>query len=368
MTGDRLARIVLIVAPLALALVPTSAAARAGGAAASETTYKLTMTVNGTGSGSVTSSPAGIHCPGTCSYDFTAGTTVTLTPTPATGSSFGVWYSTGGGPNSPPPCLGSTTNCTFTINQAESIRATFNEVMESVSVLNGPQPGASGTITVSGPGTQLTVGAGQQRQAFFNYGATVTITSTAASGSAFTGWSGDCSGYGSCVIVATRSLYIQGSFAVGEKLQVRLTGKGAGTVMSTPAGISCPGTCAGLFGVDSEVTLRATPAPGSYFAGWPLSSGCDDSESTCTFQMANSDDLDVADFRLDHCLVPSVTRLALAKARSRLVAYSCRAGTVAHAYSKHVKKGAVISQKPKAGKRLARGAKVRLVLSRGKRD
>jgi hypothetical protein len=138
--------------------------------------------------------------------------------------------------------------------------------MESVSVLNGPQPGASGTITVSGPGTQLTVGAGQQRQAFFNYGATVTITSTAASGSAFTGWSGDCSGYGSCVIVATRSLYIQGSFAVGEKLQVRLTGKGAGTVMSTPAGISCPGTCAGLFGVDSEVTLRATPAPGSYFA------------------------------------------------------------------------------------------------------
>jgi hypothetical protein len=253
------------------------------------------------------------------------------------------------------------------MNQAESIRATFNTVQESVYVSNAPQPGSSGTIAISGPGTQLTVGSGQQRQAFFNYGATITLTPTAASGSAFTGWSGDCSGYGSCVIVANKSLSIQGSFAVGEKLQVRLTGKGAGTVMSTPAGISCPGTCAGLFGVDSEVTLTATPAPGSYFAGWPLSSGCDDSESTCMFQMANSDDVDVADFRLDHCLVPNVTRLALANAKTRLFAYSCRAGRIARAYSKHVKKGAVISQKPKAGKRLARGAKVRLVLSRGRR-
>ncbi|MFL5942964.1 MAG: InlB B-repeat-containing protein [Gaiellaceae bacterium] len=321
------------------------------------------MTVNGTGSGSVTSSPAGIHCPGTCSYDFTAGTTVTLTATAATGSSFAGWYSTGW----PPPCMGTTAPCKVTMNQADSIRATFNVVMESVDVLNGPQPGASGTITVSGPGTQLTVGPGQARQAFFKYGAVVTLTPTPASSSAFIGWTGDCSGYGACVIAATRSLSIQGSFAVGQKLQVRLTGRGAGTVTSIPAAISCPGTCAGLFGVDSEVTLTATPAPGSYFAGWPLSSGCDDSESTCTFQMANSDDLDVADFRLDHCLVPNVTRLALAKARSRLVAYSCRAGTIARAYSKHVKKGAVISQKPKAGRQLARGAKVHLVLSRGKR-
>jgi hypothetical protein len=263
--------------------------------------------------------------------------------------------------------MGSAKTCTFTMNQAESIRATFNTVQESVSVSNAPQPGASGTITISGPGTQLTVASGQQRQAFFNYGATVTITPSAASGSAVTGWSGDCSGFGSCVIVATKSFDIQGSFAVGEKLDVRLTGKGAGTVTSTPAGISCPGTCAGLFGADSQVTLTATPAPGSYFAGWPLSSGCDDSESTCMFQMANSDDVDVADFRLDHCLVPNVRRLALAKARSRLVAYSCRAGKIKRTYSAHVKKGAVISQKPKPGAKLVRGAKVRLVLSRGKR-
>jgi beta-lactam-binding protein with PASTA domain len=71
--------------------------------------------------------------------------------------------------------------------------------------------------------------------------------------------------------------------------------------------------------------------------------------------------------RVDHCLVPKVQRLTLANARSRLLAYSCRAGKVTHAYSSLVKKGAVISQKPKNGSRLTRGAKVSLVVSRGKR-
>jgi hypothetical protein len=281
----RYARLVLLVAALAVALMSANAEAKSA-RRATTTDVTLTVTKNGTGSGTVSSNPTGIHCGSTCSYNFPLGTQVTLTATPAAGSSFQFWYSMGGGPNSPPPCIGGAATCTFTMNQAESIRATFNAVQESVSVSNAPQPGSSGTIAISGSGTQLTVGPGQQRQAFFTYGATVTVTPNAASGSAFTGWSGDCSGFGSCAIVANKSIFIQGSFAVGEKLQVRLTGKGAGTVMSTPAAISCPGTCAGLFGVDSEVTLTATPAPGSYFAGWPLSSGCDDSESTCMFQMA----------------------------------------------------------------------------------
>ena len=42
-------------------------------------------------------------------------------------------------------------------------------------------------------------------------------------------------------------------------------------------------------------------------------------------------------------------------------------GAVAKKYSKSVKKGRVISQKPAAGKKLAKGAKVSLVLSRGRK-
>lgn len=358
-------RLVLVLTALSLSLVPASAAARST-PQATATDVTLTVTKAGAGSGTVISSPAGIDCGSTCSYNFPLGTTITLTARPSVSSRFVNWFSTGSGPGSPAPCLSGATTCTFTLNQAESIRATFDVLQESVSVSNAPDPDSSGTITVSGPGQQLTVAAGQQRQAFFVYGAAVTVTASAAAGSAFTGWVGDCTGFAPCRIVANKSITIQGSFAVGEKVKVQFTGKGSGTVTSVPAGISCPGTCAGLFGLNSEATLIATPAPGSYFAGWPMGSGCGDSESTCTFQVATFDNLNVADFKLDHCLVPNVSRLPLDRARSRLDEYSCRAGKIERVYSARVKKGAVISQKPRAGTRLARGAKVRLVLSRGK--
>ena len=49
------------------------------------------LSVSTTGSGTVTSSPAGIDCGATCSAVYDQGTTVTLTPTPAAGWSFAGW-------------------------------------------------------------------------------------------------------------------------------------------------------------------------------------------------------------------------------------------------------------------------------------
>lgn len=51
----------------------------------------LSVTKTGSGSGTVTSSPAGIDCGTDCSEVYNAGTTVTLTPTPAGGSLFSGW-------------------------------------------------------------------------------------------------------------------------------------------------------------------------------------------------------------------------------------------------------------------------------------
>jgi beta-lactam-binding protein with PASTA domain len=69
------------------------------------------------------------------------------------------------------------------------------------------------------------------------------------------------------------------------------------------------------------------------------------------------------------CLVPKIVGKTLAKAKTALRKRHCRAGkvTVTRAYSKRVRKGKVLAQKPKAGKKLKNGAKVSLVLSRGKR-
>jgi len=58
-------------------------------------TFSLTVTKAGTGSGTVTSSPAGINCGSTCSASYNSGTLVTLTATPASSSIFAGWSGTG---------------------------------------------------------------------------------------------------------------------------------------------------------------------------------------------------------------------------------------------------------------------------------
>jgi DNA-binding beta-propeller fold protein YncE len=51
----------------------------------------LTVSESGTGSGMVSSEPAGISCPGSCSEHFNQGRLVTLSATPAAGSELGHW-------------------------------------------------------------------------------------------------------------------------------------------------------------------------------------------------------------------------------------------------------------------------------------
>jgi len=80
----------------------------------------------------------------------------------------------------------------------------------------------------------------------------------------------------------------------------------------------------------------------------------------------------VADFALVRylgaaCVVPNIKQRALAAARKAIAKANCTLGNVRRAFSARVKTGHVISQKPAAGRRLRYGAKVRLVVSRGRR-
>ncbi len=62
-------------------------------------------------------------------------------------------------------------------------------------------------------------------------------------------------------------------------LRVELAGGGGGKVEGGAGAISCPSACSHAFADGTEVTLTATPASDSAFAGW-LGSGCGDSR-TC---------------------------------------------------------------------------------------
>ena len=82
---------------------------------ASPQSQSLTVTLAGTGLGTVASTPAGINCPGTCTASFAPNTVVTLTQTPGANSAFQGW---GGA------CSG-TGPCQVTIYSVASVKATF---------------------------------------------------------------------------------------------------------------------------------------------------------------------------------------------------------------------------------------------------
>jgi uncharacterized delta-60 repeat protein len=67
------------------------------------------------------------------------------------------------------------------------------------------------------------------------------------------------------------------------------------------------------------------------------------------------------------CVVPAVRGQKLSAARTLLVRANCRQGKVKRAYSRRVRNGRVISQRPRAGARLTELAKIDLVVSRGRR-
>jgi len=230
-------------------------------------TYPLGVTKAGTGAGTVTSSPAGISCGGTCSANFGHGTTVTLTAAPTTGSSFAGWSGAG--------CSGTGT-CAVTVTAAASVTATFTLNTYPLTVTKGGTGYA--TITSSPAG----ISCGATCSASFGHGTTVTLTATATIGSTFTGWSGaGCSGTGTCTVAMTAAASVTANIAINSyTLAVALAGSGAGTVTSTPAGISCGADCAETVGHGTVLTLSASPLVGSSFAGWS-GGGCTGT-GTCT--------------------------------------------------------------------------------------
>ena len=231
-----------------------------------------TLTVTRYGSGAVTSTPAGISCGAACSATFTSGTIVTLTATPLSGSTFTGWGN---------DCTGAGTTCVVTMDKGRVATATFSSsVTSSLTVAKMLTNNGNGTVTSTPAG----ISCGSVCKYGFNPGDTVTLNATPNASSSFTGWSGGgCSGTGTCVVtVGSAGTTVSAAF-LSYSLSISKTGGGGGTVISTPAGVSCGATCSKGFPPGTLVTLSASPLAGSVFTGWS-GGGCSGT-GTCTITM-----------------------------------------------------------------------------------
>ncbi|MFZ4859468.1 MAG: InlB B-repeat-containing protein, partial [Desulfuromonadaceae bacterium] len=148
----------------------------------------------------------------------------------------------------------------------------FSIVMDgrtAFSALNVTLSGnGSGTIT-SSPNL-ITCSSGTCTEQITPYTA-ITLYRSPLPGSTFTGWSGDCSGTGNCLLSMTGPHSVTATFTLNSyTVSTSRSGTGSGSISSTPAGIDCRvgGTCSSGFLYGTSVTLTATPDPGNTFTGW----------------------------------------------------------------------------------------------------
>ena len=191
----------------------------------------LMVSKTGLGSGSVTSSPAGIDCGATCSYNFTSNTLVTLTATPTPGSTFTGWSGAG--------CTG-TGACQVTMDAAKSMTANFDLAEYTLTV----NKVGNGTVTKL------------PDQATYHYGDVVALTATPDAGWSFGGWSANVV---SGSVTITANTIVTATFTQNE-YTLTINKVGNGTVTKSPNQAT--------YHSGDVVALTATPDAGWSFGSW----------------------------------------------------------------------------------------------------
>ncbi|WP_162054270.1 InlB B-repeat-containing protein [Pontibacter pamirensis] len=196
--------------------------------ASTPTNYALN--VNATGSGTVIRSPD--------QDSYAAGTSVTLTATPAAGYEFAGWLGGATGLENP---------LTLTMDSDKSITATFTQVQQTSYTLTVGMEG-SGTVTRS------------PELDSYEAGTTVTLTATSATGYRFTGWSSDVSGRTNPLVVTMDSDKMVTAHFEPEPYFLTVEAGVGGLTSNSPSKTA--------YGYGDEVSITAIPEPGYEFVEW----------------------------------------------------------------------------------------------------
>lgn len=205
-------------------------------------------------------------CKTTCSLPLDHGTQLTLEAIPAIGYQLKQWSGA---------CSGSTSTCSITVTKALEARAEF---IQTQHVLTTKIQG-EGSIS----GTPVECNSASCSKSY-DYGSQFTLTAKAKDGYEFAGWTGDCSGTGTCNVTMDRSYSVTANFT--KEADTILTAKivGSGTIKGLDE-ICKSGSCSNTYSKSTSVTLTATPNEGYEFAGW---TGDCSGKNTCSVAMDQS--------------------------------------------------------------------------------
>ena len=192
--------------------------------AASFTQNLYTLETNLVGQGSIAKNPDQLT--------YTHGQQVTLTATATVGWTFSAW---GGA------CTGAEA-CVVTMDGNKSVTATFTQNQYTLST------------DVVGQGTV----AKDPNQATYTYNQTVQLTATPAAGWSFTGWSGACTGAGSCQVLIDGNKSVTATFTLDEYTLTVTSVNGAVTKSPNQA----------TYHYGDTVSLTANGDPGYTFSSW----------------------------------------------------------------------------------------------------
>ncbi len=203
----------------------------------SQVSYFLTVAT--TGRGTVTSTDGNINCPGVCGYGYPVDAPVTLNATPAQGWTFAGW---GGA------CSGNGP-CNLTMTQNLSVTATFTQNANNFTL----------TVAISGAGTVMSTDGNINcpGTCSFTYpnNTQVTLNATATQGGTFTGWSGPCSGTGSCMVTVTQNnTSVTASFSLPQ--QEMLMHSFGGNGGQTPLGSLISDSSGNFYGTTSMAGMN----------------------------------------------------------------------------------------------------------------
>ena len=238
----------------------------------------LTITKEGTGTGSVECKYNGAGSFGACTSPQPNGTLVEVKASAGPGSELTALSGTGSAASH---CTLGTGECSFTIEANSSVTAAFNPIPRTLTITKEGTGTGSVECKYNGAGSFGACTSPQPN------GTLVEVKASAGPGSELTALSGTGSAASHCSLgTGECSFTIEANSAVTAKFDLEPTGSrltvwvaGQGTVTSNPTGLTCSGEeCHGTF--EGSVELTAHPTSGYTFVGWL---GCKHTgPTTCT--------------------------------------------------------------------------------------